>query len=48
MVEKKKKQRRPIHDLVLAATKQVWMAPAWKRRRSRDAKISILTLAAIE
>ena len=47
-VEEKKKRRRPIHDLALAATKQVWMAPAVEEKKKQERQIPILAPAAIE
>ena len=34
-VEEKKKRRRPIHNLALAATKQVWMAPVVEEKKKQ-------------
>ena len=47
-VEEKKKRRCAIHDLALAATKQVWMAPAVEKKKKQERQTSILALAAIE
>ena len=45
---KKKKQRRQIHNLTLAAIKQVWMAPVVEEKKKQERQIHILALAAIE
>ena len=34
-MEEKKKRRRSIHNLALAATKQVWMAPAMEEKKKQ-------------
>ena len=47
-VEEKKKQRHPIHDLALTATKQVWMVPVVEEKKKQERQIPILALAAIE
>ena len=48
VMEEKKKQRHLVHNLALAATKQVWMAPVMEERKKRGCQIPILALAAIE
>ena len=47
-MEEKKKQRRPIHDLALAAIEQVWMAPVVEEKKKQERQIHILALATIE
>ena len=47
-MEEKKKQRHLVHNLALAATRQVWMAPVMEERKKRGCQIPIPTLAAIE
>ena len=47
-MEEKKKQRHLVHNLTLAATKQVWMAPVMEERKKWGCQIPIPALIAIE
>ena len=44
VMEEKKKQRPLIHNLALAATKQVWMALVMEERRKRRCQIPVPAL----
>ena len=47
-MEEKKKQRHVFHNLTLAATKLVWMAPVMEERKKWGCRIPILALVVIE
>ena len=45
-MEEKKKQRHPVYNLALVATRQVWMALVMEERKKRGCPIPIPALAA--
>ena len=45
-MEEKKKQRHLVHNLALAATRQVWMAPVREEKKRQRHLVRNLTLVA--